>query len=314
MDIPTVSEVTTICPPTAPRAGRLVGSPYFAWFISILLHGLVFVGLGVAVFSEPSAPRKMIVPETRLGESLGVPQGPTVVPLRLAEGEKIASPQVSTPALEGFPSPTITLDDPILAALPGEAAPDMRSALTTPVAANAPGAGPMASLFGEAGNAYKVVYVVDASASLMNYIDVIIEQMHSSIDALLPTQWFHIVLAKPRQVAEFEPCRLVPGTRRYKQQAEAFLATVNGIPEAGKADPIEGFRRAFAAKPEMIYFLTDGDYPTIHDQLLRELDELNPRREIKITVIGFSRSPLTRPFLERLAREHGGHCRFVEIQ
>ncbi len=315
MDIPMVTDKATGNPPTVSIAARVVGSPHFAWVMSVLLHGLVFVGLGVAVFSEPSAPRKMIVPETRLGESLGIPQGPTVVPLRLADSQKMAAPRISTPALDSLPVPTITLDDPILAALPGEAAPEMRSALTTHAAALSASTGPMASLFGEPGNAYKVVYVVDASASLMYYIDVIIEQMHSSIDALLPTQWFHIVLAKPKEVAEFEPRRLVPGTRRYKQQAEAFLATISGIPNSGKPDPIKAFRRAFAANPEMIYFLTDGAYDiVIQDQLLSVLAELNPQREIKITVIGFFRSPLTRPFLERLAREHGGHCRFVEIQ
>ncbi|NLX14620.1 MAG: hypothetical protein GXY44_13340 [Phycisphaerales bacterium] len=295
-------------------ANRLVSSQYFSWVMSTLLHGLVFVGLGVAVFSEQPPPRNTIVPEARLGESLGVPQGPPVVPLRLAEGERVAPVQVSAPLLDRMPLPAITLDDSILVALPGEGIPEVLSALTSHSTSHMTGSGPMSSLFGVAGNAYKVVYVVDATASLMNYLETIIEEMHFSIDALLPTQWFHIVLAKPRKVLEFEPRRLVPGIRRYKQQASEFMAVIKGIPEAGKADPIEAFRRAFAVKPELIYFLTDGYYPGLEDQIVSVLNELNPQRKVKITVIGFARSPLTHPFLERIAREHGGHCRFAELR
>jgi hypothetical protein len=116
----------------------------------------------------------------------------------------------------------------------------------------------------------------------------------------------------PREVREFEPRRLVPANARYKTAAYDFIRVISGVPKPGKADPIEAMKRAFAAKPELIYFLTDGDYPDIESEFEAVLKRLNAHGETKITVIGFDPSPAPRALLERIARAHGGHCRFVE--
>ena len=93
-------------------------------------------------------------------------------------------------------------------------------------------------------------------------------------------------------------------------------------------------RRAFAVKPELIYFLTDGAYFELlpgknseYSDLELALKRLNPDSEVKITVIGYglsmetagkggqpSAQPPQVPFLERIAREHGGHFRIVEAK
>ena len=120
--------------------------------------------------------------------------------------------------------------------------------------------------------------MVDVSASLMIYIDDIVREMRDSIRGLIPTQKFHIVLARPRQVEELASRRLVPAIARYKKEADTFLATIDRIPKPGKADPIEAMRRAFAVGPDLIYFLSDGDYTDIENELDRELQRLNLAR------------------------------------
>jgi hypothetical protein len=104
----------------------------------------------------------------------------------------------------------------------------------------------------------------------------------------------------------------VPAIAQYKKQANAYLDTITGVPRPGKADPVEAMRRAFAAGPELIYFLSDGDYSDVQSHLESTLRELNAKRRVKMTVIGFDPSPIARSLLERIAREHGGHFRVVQ--
>ncbi len=298
---------------------RLVRSNAFAWAVSLGLHGLLFGAFYVAVLREESPTRRIIIPEARLTSAAG----PAVDTPPIEQKPLQLDPPEDQPAL---PSPAFR-DERILAAvrmdeipalaIPVEQPAASESLLTAQVAGGAAPDAPLSHFFGQVGNAYKVVYVVDVSASLMIYIDDILSEMRDSIRGLVPTQKFHIVLARPRKVEELGPGRLVPAIARYKKEADDFLATVDRIPKPGKADPIEAMRRAFAVGPELIYFLSDGDYIDIENELERELQRLNPRREVCITTIGFHppRPEGDRPeLLQRIAQWHNGHFRLVEIK
>lgn len=305
---------------------RLVRSNAFAWVISIALHGVLFVAFYQMGFGKAVSIRRLIIPEARLAA------GPAPVLPRPDLPARIAPSAGPTPGAAPAAGKAPRLDElPILSvttpgeatsgmvvsgppiALPGVDVAGTGTALGTSGARGGGAAmGPVSRFFGQAGNAYKVVYVVDVSASLMIYINEIIREMNESIRDLVPTQEFHIVLAMPREIREMEPRRLVPANGRYKATGYDFVKAIAGTPKPGKADPIEAMRRAFAAKPELIYFLTDGDYPDIESDLESTLKQLNADNGVKITVIGFDPSPAPRALLERIARTHGGHCRFVE--
>jgi hypothetical protein len=87
-----------------------------------------------------------------------------------------------------------------------------------------------------------------------------------------------------------------------------------GVPQPGKADPVEAMRRALGAGPELIYFLSDGDYPDVQEELEKMLVELNAQKGVKITTIGLDPSPGPRSLLERIAQRHGGHFRVVQFK
>jgi hypothetical protein len=146
----------------------------------------------------------------------------------------------------------------------------------------------------------------------MIYIDEIVKELRGSVRDLLPTQRFNIVLATG-EVQEFQPGKLVPAISKYKQPAMSFIES-NAIPKIGKADPIEAMKRAFAMSPELIYFLSDGDYPDVQDQLEATLQQLNAQQQVKITVIGFDPSPKPLALLQRIAHNHGGHFRQVQAK
>ncbi len=321
------SPMTTANGPNLVR--RLTRSNAFAWMVSLGLHGALFASFYQMGFGQPASVDRIIIPEARLVEGpVPLLPRPDDAQVRLGappQGSPGAAPIAGhAPRLDELPilsiaapaagATDVVVSGPPVGGLSGVDGAGMGTALGAGRGGGSGGAafGPVSRFFGQAGNAYKVVYVVDVSASLMIYIDEIIRQMQDSVRGLVPTQQFHIVLAMPREVREFEPRRLVPANARYKAMAYDFIKVIAGVPKPGKADPIEAMRRAFAIKPELIYFLTDGDYPDIESDLEAGLRQMNAGNHVKITVIGFDPSPAPRALLERIARVHGGNCRFVE--
>jgi hypothetical protein len=294
------------------RLRTWLGSQPFAWIASLGLHGIIFLALCATVFREEPEPRRNIIPEARLGDTAGNQFTRTSVPLKLKQYRQDEAKWETSNSLSEVPQAEITLDEPVLTSMGGVVTTESAASLTAQTLSSVMDDGPVTSLFGQSGNAHRVVYVVDVSASLLIYIENIIHEMHRSIRSLLPTQKFHIVLAKPREVVEFKPRRLVPGLHRYKQMAVNFIDTIDGIPQPGKADPIEAMKRAFACQPELIYFLTDGDYPELRKELQKTLQQLNAEERVKITVIGFDPAPKSKALLTQIAEQHGGHYRFVE--
>lgn len=265
----------------------------------------------VVMRDEPSA-RRIIIPEAALA---GVMQPVAAQQLPQAPALDI-SRQGSLPQAQ--PQPTFERGAGVEAALQRLVSAAQPAASRAPLAATGPllvssvNLGPATSFFGQTGNAYKVVYVVDVSASLMIYTAQIIEEMQTSIESLTPMQKFHIVLARPKRVEELQFKRLVPAVPRYTQAARELIHSIDRIPDVGAADPMKAMQRAFAVQPELIYFLTDGDYMSIEKPLEQTIDKLNAGRSVKITVIAFSPTPRASALLQRIAGRTGGHFRVVE--
>ncbi len=323
---------------------RVVGSRSFAGLASLALHAAVFAAFLATSFAEPGK-RLLIIPEARLTEDLGRVPPPAESPIRIAPASGNPPPggQPDQPNLAqadprptGWPQGVVppnapaaeSLDDLPVAALsagdPLALAPPAGVAQIAGGVGSGTGGGsgrgrggggsayaPVSRFFGQAGTAHKVVYVVDLSASLMTQMDEIIREMNASVKALLPTQQFHIVLAMPQELREMPAKRLVPAIGTSKAAAFDFIKVMNETPRPGMADPIEAMRAAFAVQPELIYFLSDGDYPAIEAEFEQALRQLNPLGAVRITTIGFDPSPGPRALLQRIAAQHGGNCRLV---
>ncbi|MGQ9649591.1 MAG: hypothetical protein ACUVXJ_05745 [Phycisphaerae bacterium] len=299
-------------------AARLARSSMFSWGVSILAHLLVFAVLYPLVYSEEVQTRRVVIPEARLAplvEATPDRPPPAVRINRRPEPALAPTPDEHLIAADRF-LPSIEADVLPVPLLPTDetAAP---AAVGAAVAVSQ--TGPMSTFFGMAGNAYKIVYVVDLSGSLVLNEKLVLSEIRRSVQALIPTQQFNIVLTYNEQVFEFKPGTLVWANSEHKKQAEAFLSRVV---TAGNAREEEAMARAFAARPELIYFLSDGAYHDIDPtndkapktSLETRLDQLDPRHEVKITVIGFEPLPGPRSVLERIARNHGGNFRTMVPQ
>ncbi|HZL37835.1 MAG TPA: hypothetical protein VFC78_21130 [Tepidisphaeraceae bacterium] len=65
--------------------------------------------------------------------------------------------------------------------------------------------------------------------------------------------------------------QLLPATPANKRRAMDFL---EGSTAVGSTDPIPGLEAAFRQRPQVIYLLTDGDFPD-NDAVLRRICQLN---------------------------------------
>ena len=159
-------------------------------------------------------------------------------------------------------------------------------------------------LGGQARGARSVVYVVDRSGSMLTTIHGVKNELRESITRLRRSQKFHIIFFNTGTPLESPPKRLVSSIKAHKREAFKFVESIGA---GGGTDPRPAMRRAFAVGPDMIYFLTDGEFDPV---LIDLLDKLNRKRKVRIFTIAYV-SRKGAPLLERIAREHNGEYRFV---
>jgi len=161
-------------------------------------------------------------------------------------------------------------------------------------------------LGGEARAARRIVYVVDRSGSMIGVFDALRKELKSSIDRLRKSQKFHVIFYSTDPPVENPPRRLINAIRAAKEDTFAFIDKV--MPE-GATQPLEAMNRAFLLKPDLIYFLSDGEIP-VGNELLELLRYKNNDERVRIFTIAYV-SQAGRPLLEQIAREHNGRFRYV---
>lgn len=156
----------------------------------------------------------------------------------------------------------------------------------------------------QARGARRIVYVVDRSGSMMMTLGGVIRELKESIGGLRRTQKFHVIFFNAGQPLENRPRRLVSAIQAHKRDAFRFF---DEITAAGSTDPRPAMRRAFTVDPDLIYFLTDGEFDA---GLLDTLDRMNRNRRVRIFTLAYVNRKGA-ALLERIAREHNGQYRYV---
>lgn len=159
-------------------------------------------------------------------------------------------------------------------------------------------------LGGKARGAKRIVYVVDRSGSMIETFDAVRKELLRSVDRLRRSQRFHVIFFKDGPPLENPPKKLVNASGDQKRSLAEFLDRVG--PE-GNTDPIPAMRRAFELGPDLIYFLTDGEFDP---RLIEELRKRNPQKKVRIFTIAYV-SQMGGTLLEQIARENNGEYRFV---
>ncbi len=172
------------------------------------------------------------------------------------------------------------------------------------------GIGPKGPVFGHGGNARLITFVCDASGSMINKMASLKNELGKAVQGLRPIQAFGIVFFQDEKFSSLDSA-LVAATPENKRKAQKFL---EDITTTGTTNPLPGIELAFKQHPQLIYILTDGDFPD-NDAVLKKIRELNKDKKVKINTIAFvSSSDTDTAFLELLktiAKENGGVFKHV---
>lgn len=154
------------------------------------------------------------------------------------------------------------------------------------------GMGPRSPFMGVSGNAYRIVYICDASGGMVNIQATLRQELKTSISGLKPVQFFNIFFFEKSGFQVFSKSNLVPATPENKRLAtagdESWIDQKYQATES--ADPIPAFRAAFAQDPELIFILTDGFEEVTRGGVLAkrardEIRRLNPDKKVKVNTI-----------------------------
>jgi hypothetical protein len=176
------------------------------------------------------------------------------------------------------------------------------------------GIGPKSPFMGISGNARIVAYVCDASGSMVGKFDLLKYEIRKAVDSLKAIQAFDVIFFQERGASDSGHGQLMMANPESKRRTYQFLDEYSLAPDS---DPIPGLQLAFKLKPQLVYLLTDGEFPD-NAAVLAELRRLNAKKETKINTIAFA-NPTDQnaeyvKVLKQIAEENGGIFKFVTAE
>jgi hypothetical protein len=278
-----------------------------AWLVSVAWHAALFTAMLAAAWLVDTT-KDDVLPLAHT-DLLGDLQD-TRLEVSMDSGLPVRDDRIEPDSLRVKPKPLEQLTDAVSAARPelsivGIGTGGGEDFSKYGLRASAGGPGP--NFFGlgrQARGARRIVYVVDRSGSMMTTFDAVRQEMRRSVNGLRRSQKFHVICFNAGPPLENKPRKLVPATSQQRERLFEFLDTIQA---EGSTDPIPAMERAFQVRPDLIYFLTDGDFDPA---LVERLRVLNRDQKVKIFTIAYV-SEGGRILLEQIARENNGDFRFV---
>ena len=175
--------------------------------------------------------------------------------------------------------------------------------------------GPRGKIFGNGGQARTIAFCCDSSGSMVDKISALKNELVKAIEGLRPVQQFSLVFFSDERAKAFEDGNLVAATSENKRKAIAWLEEIT---TSSTSDPIPGLEVAFRSRPELLYMLTDGDFPD-NAAVLARIEKLNPGKQTRVNTIAFvtsSEDETSRSFIDfltRVAEQNRGQFRLVGL-
>lgn len=169
------------------------------------------------------------------------------------------------------------------------------------------GSGKGVGFFGTRARADSVVFVVDMSGSMEGHrFDRAVEELSHSLSLLQPSQKFFIFFYNGATFPLFEQRvpKLLPATTGNRARATKWIHAFH--PE-GDTAPEDAIEKALKLRPQVIYFLTDGEIPDTTRSTARRF---NSDRKVVIHTIAFEYEGGAEQ-LRGIAADSRGKYRFV---
>lgn len=177
------------------------------------------------------------------------------------------------------------------------------------VAGNAPPSPAAAGGEPRPGVPRRVVFLVDASATgaMLPKFTAIKAEIVKAVGKMEAGREFAVVVAAPDRVMLFRRGWSAGGAAGAAELAEYFVT----VTTSGAANPAVGIQSALAMKPDLVWFVTDGEFPD-NDAILAAARLANRDVRARINThtkfVNASRGLAGLSTLWRLSKEHGGVC------
>lgn len=170
------------------------------------------------------------------------------------------------------------------------------------------------------GHANDIVYLVDASGSLIDSLPFVIHKLQESIRELNPErQRFTVIFFQRGTYIEKAPAGLQPASEALKQKTITWLDLSNQqIIPRGESTPVRALEVALRYRPDLIYILSDnitghGRYAVDSDELLSMIERTAKQHRadpVIHTIQYLYDDPMET--LRKIAERHRGVYRFVD--
>jgi hypothetical protein len=169
-----------------------------------------------------------------------------------------------------------------------------------------------ASFFGIGAAGRRIVFVVDASASMnrpyvgegKTHFGQMKLELAKSILGLTENQQFFIIFIFFNEHAF--PMRADALEHAYPQNQQRFIERMTAVPASGLTDPRPALTMALDLRPDVVYLLTDGTFPR---DVQNDLGALR-QSVVELNTIAFG-DPRAEKSLKPLALHNGGRFIFV---
>ncbi len=173
------------------------------------------------------------------------------------------------------------------------------------------GGGAGTSFFGVSSRGTRFAYIVDVSGSMgqQRKMDVAMRELARSIEVLPDYAYFYVVLYSSEIIL---PPSQRDWMRARPRTVSRLIRWLNQVDPRGGTRPVPAFRQVLSIedRPDVIFFLTDGEIPRA-EETLAAVTLLNSRgRRVVINTIAFG-DPASQDLLREIARRSGGIFRFV---
>lgn len=171
------------------------------------------------------------------------------------------------------------------------------------------GGGSGTSFFGVESRGTRFVYIVDVSGSMSqsDRIGTLRRNLVDSINRLPSHASFLVIAYNDQAIPLHNAFRWSKADEPSKFRARAW---VNKLISSGGTEPSSSFEQAFKLKPrpDVIYFMTDGQQTEVLPSLIGELNSKGRRTKINTIVFGDRGGE---EVMRRIANESGGQYRYV---
>jgi hypothetical protein len=174
------------------------------------------------------------------------------------------------------------------------------------------GGGAGTTFFGVSSRGMRFAYIVDKSGSMSENrkMEVAMNELARSVSSLPDYASFYVLLFSNRFI---QPRGQDGWTQAKRSNINYFIRWLNTIDAGGGTNPMPAFSQVFSLDEgaDVIFFLTDGQIPGDHDEILATLRQQSGR--VIINTIAFG-DPRSQDLLKQIARQSGGVYRFVPVE